>query len=194
MSNLPESGQYYIMTVENPDRMLLGCEPDPTDRPFVDSWTKGSIFSKEVIMDPFVVDIQDDYKNSQLLPYFDVEPVMSYAFYEALLDVGVNNLVAYECILRSEDGTVEHKGFKIVNIIGLISATGKGTEFSGESRLIDASMNKVDIDINKTGGALMFRLAENTGVVVVHEKVKKHLESKNFPFIVFRDPGDTLVL
>lgn len=187
-------GKYYILTVENPDGMLLGYVPDPTDNSFVDIWNKGSVFSSPIIHDPFVVEIQDDYKDAQLLPFFDVEPVMSYAFYEALLEAGVNNLVPYECILRSEDGTVEHKGFKIVNIVGLIRAAGKGTKFTGESRLIDASMDKIDIDETKAGGALMFRMAEAIGTIVVHETVKKYLESKNFPSIIFRDPGDTLVL
>lgn len=186
--------KYFIMASENPDRMLLSGMPEanPED-PFTDDWLFGARFSIE-LDEPVVATIQQRHIAGEVLPYFDAQPIVSNEFYQALLEAGVNNLDAYECILQSEDGKIQYKGFKAINIIGLIKAAGKNTEYSGDSRLMDAGMDKLDIDENKTGGALMFRLAENVSTVIVHEKVKKHLEAKNFPSIVFRDPGDTLVL
>lgn len=189
-----KTDKYYVLAVENHEGMLLSGMPEANpDDPFVDDWLFGTPFSVD-IREPVVVEIQNRYLKAELMPYFQSEPVMSNEFYQSLVDCGVNNLMAYDCILQSEDGKIQHKGFKAVNIIGVIQAAGKDTEFRGESRLMDASIDKLDIDAHKTGGALMFRLAENLSKVIVHEKVKKHLESKNFPFIVFRDPGDTLVL
>lgn len=194
MTEQTNKDKYYILASENPDRMLLSYFPDPTDEPFVDFWLKGSPFVNSVKQNPIIATILEGHEHRELMPYYDSEPIMSNEFYQALVDAGVDNLDAYDCILRSEDGTVEYKGFKAVNIIGVIRATGEGTVFSGESRLIDASMDKVVIDSRKTMNVLMFRLAENLSTVVVHERVKRYIEKKSFPSIVFRDPGDTLVL
>ena len=185
--------KYYVLTSENPDMMLLYTLPKPTEKR-EDRWLKGSPFKNPLKHDPVIATIQPGNEHDQLMPYFDEPPVMSNEFYQALVEAGVDNLDAYDCILRSEDGTVEYKGFKAVNIIGVIRATGEGTEFTGESRLIDAGMDKLSIDSNKTFGALMFRLAENVSTVVVHERVKRYIEQKGFPSIVFREPEETLVL
>ena len=194
MTETRDRDTYYILAAENPERMLLSGMPEPNpEDPFEDDWGFGKPFSKKP-EEPISVPILDGHENRELLPYFDVEPVMSNEFYQALIEAGVDNLDAYDCILRSEDGSVEYTGFKAVNIIGLIRATGEGTEFTGESHLIDASMDQVSIDASKTHGALMFRLEENLSTVLVHESVKLYIEKKGFPSVVFRDPGQTLVL
>jgi hypothetical protein len=194
MSEMNTDNKYYIIAVENPESMLLSGMPEPNPQnPFEDDWGFGKPFSV-AIEQPVIVTILDGYEDRELLPYFDAEPVMSNEFYQALVEAGVDNMDAYECILHSEDGKVEYKGFKAVNIIGVIRAAGEGTEFTGESRLIDVSMDKLSLDAGKTFGALMFRLAENLSTVVVHERVKRYIEKKGFPSIVFREPEETLVL
>lgn len=190
-SNLQD--KYYILAAGNPERMLLSYFPDPTDDPLVDDWLFGSPFVNPV-KQPIVATILEGYEQADLMPYYDSEPIMSNAFHQALIEAGVDSLDAYDCILRSEDGTIEYKGFKAVNIIGVIRATGDGTVFTGESRLIDASMDKVVIDSRKTMNALMFRLAENLSTVVVHERVKRYIEKKGFSSIVFREPSEAIVL
>lgn len=195
MSANINQNRYYILGTENPDRMLLSGMPEPNpDNPFEDDWGFGKPFTTIKINVPVVVPILDGHEHRALMPYFDAEPVMSNEFYQALLEAGVTNLDAYDCILRSEDGTVEYKGFKAVNILGVIRATGEGTEFTGDSHLIDAGMNKLSIDRNKTDGALMFRLAENLSTVVVHEHVKRYIENKGFPSIIFCEPEQSIVL
>lgn len=194
MTERDRKDSYYVLDTENPDGILLSGMPSPTDKPLIDRWLKGSPFTRPLKQEPIVVTILAGNEHSELMPYFGAEPVMSNAFHQALVEAGVDNMDAYDCILRSEDGTVEYKGFKAVNIIGVIRATGEGTEFTGDSRLIDASMDRMAVDPKKTFGALMFRLAENLSTVVVHESVKRYIEKKGFPSIVFRDPGDTLVL
>lgn len=194
MTSTDNQDKYYILEVENPEGMLLYSLPDPTDDPFEDSWLRGSPFISPIKQNPVIATIVTGHERDELLPYFDAPPVISNAFHQALIEAGVDNLDAYDCILRSEDGTIEYKGFKAVNIIGVIRATGDGTVFTSESRLIDASMDKVVIDPRKTMNALMFRLAESVTTVVVHERVKRYIEKKGFPSIVFREPSDTLVL
>ncbi len=193
MSDNINKGKYYIIAAENPERMLLSYLPKPTDNPFKDGWRFGKRFLSAP-KEPVVVTIVAGHEKRELMPYYDAEPIMSNSFYQALVDAGVDNMDAYEAVLQSEDGTVEYKGFKAVNIIGVIKATGEKTQFTGDSRLIDAGMDGVEIDSGKASGALMFRLAENLSTVIVHERVKRFIESKGFASVVFRDPGETLVL
>jgi hypothetical protein len=50
------------------------------------------------------------------------------------------------------------------------------------------------IDPAKTGGALMFRLAENTSTILVHRRVKEALEVAGFESIYFIAPPEYLAL
>lgn len=194
MTSSNPQDKYYILAEESDECMLLYSLSDPTDDPLVDDWLFGSPFINPLKQNPVIATIITGYEHKNLVPYYDAVPVMSNAFHQALVEAGVDNLDAYDCILRSEDGTIEYKGFKAVNIIGVIRATGDGTVFTGESRLIDASMDKVVIDSRKTMNALMFRLAENLSTVVVHERVKRYIEKKGFSSIVFREPSEAIVL
>lgn len=138
-----------------------------------------------------MVTIKTGNERDDLLSYWYEVNVMSNAFFKALCDAGVDNLDVYDAVLRSEDGTVEYKGFKAYNILGLVRAADlKKTVFNGPpgTRLIDASIDSLAIDPDKAMGILMFRLAENVSAVVVHECVKRFIEPMNFPYVQFTEP------
>lgn len=182
--------KYYVMTAEDPDRMLLYSMPALPD--FLNnSWTFGKRFTQEP-QEPIRVEIQPGFEHKELLPFFDYPPLVNQSFLDALQEAGVDNVVAYDAEIVSEDGSIVHKGYKAINIIGLIKAAGLGTVFTGDSRLIDASIDSLEIDSKTTSGALMFRLAESTSAIVVHERVKKVIESRIFKSVVFREPKDFL--
>jgi hypothetical protein len=165
--------------------MLLYDIPDPGD---LDRWFSGHKF-KYPPKEPVVATIREGYAHADLLPYWCEVNVMSDAFYKALCDAGVDNIDVYDAILRSEDGTVEYKGFKAYNILGLIRAADLSkTQFNPGTRLIDASIESLAIDADKAMGILMFRLAENVSAVVVHERVKRFIEPMNFPYVQFTEP------
>jgi hypothetical protein len=177
---------YYELTSQNPNRMLLF---NIAKHSIGESWTMGRHFKKAPPL-PVIVRIQPGNENSDLLPLFDTPPLMSNEFYEAMREAGVDNLDVYDAIIRSEDGSVEYHGYKAFCIVGLISAADlKNTIFSPDnpSRLFDASIERLEIDESKTNNVLCFRLAEYTGSIFIHEKVKQHLEKKNFPHVVFNE-------
>lgn len=186
------SDKYFILSSKDPDRMLLYSMPDLPDD-MEDSWLSGHPFSIEPDQ-PIHIEIQEGYESKNLLPYFDEPPVVSQAFYDALLEAGVDNIIPYDVVLQSEDQSVLHKGYKAINIIGLVKAAGPGTVYLGDSRLVDASIESLDVEPRSIKGLLMFRLAEDVSAVVIHEKVKNHLESKGFKSLVFTDPGEYLSL
>lgn len=180
--------RYYIMSSENPDQMLLYSMPDlPED--IDDDWGFGQLFTIEPEQ-PIEVEIQSGFEHKTPLPWFDEPPIVSQEFLDALLECGVNNIVAYDVVLHSEDHSVTLDGYKAINIIGLVKAAGEGTVFVGDSTLIDASIDTLELEPRSIKGLLMFRLAENTSAVVVHEKVKNHLEARGFDYLVFKEPTE----
>lgn len=179
---------YYILDSQNPKRMLLGSLEDPS---LGDCWLYGRSFSERPST-PVIVGIIPGYERAELMDYFGTPPVMSDKFYKALVEVGVDNLDVYDAVLASEDDKTQYKGFKAVNIIGLVAATDRArTKFAPEnpSRLIDATIDQLAIDPDKARGLYMFRLAEYVGAVVVHEKVKAAIEKHGFKHVVFYDPA-----
>lgn len=188
MSDTQNKTEYFVMERSNQRGMLLYSLPDPSDD---DSWTMGQRFSVEPET-PIEIEIITGHEKATLLPYFGTPPLMSNALYELLLGVGVDNLDVYDAVIRSEDGSVEFADYKAFNLIGLVSAAGPGTKYdtSNASRLIDASIESLSIDAARARGALMFRLAEYAGAVVVHRSVKEAIEAAKIPFIAFREPEE----
>lgn len=188
MSTAATTHKYYVLSAKNPRRMLLASLEDPG---MDDNWLWGRRFVEQP-PEPIIVGIVPGYERAELLDYFGTPPVMSDRFHSALVSAGVDNLEVFEAVLEDENEQVRYTGFKAVNIVGLISAAGVGTVYDTEnaSRKIDAGIDKLDIDSDAARGALMFRLAEYVGAVVVHEKVKAALEAAGFPHIEFELPDN----
>ncbi|WP_444993941.1 hypothetical protein [Aliikangiella sp. IMCC44359] len=184
--------KYYFLTAQNPERMLLYGMPDLPDD-MNNSWMFGQTFTEEPEQ-PIHVEITEGFENKQLLPFFDEPPIASQAFVDALIEIGVDNIITYDVLLHNEDYSVTYEGYKAINIIGLIKAAGPGTVYLGDSKLIDASIESLELEPRSIKGLYIFRLAESITTIVVHEKVKRHLESKGFHSLVFTEPGDALIL
>ena len=185
--------KYYVLEDYGKNRegesngMLLYDIPDPGK---LDRWYSGHKF-KSPPKEPVVVTIRKGFEHGDLPPFSVAVNIMSDEFYKALCDAGVDNLDVYDAVLRSKDGTVEYKGFKAYNVLGLVRAADLSkTKFNDPgSRLIDASIETLEIDPNKAMGFLMFRLAEYVSAVIVHERVKKFIEPMNFPYVQFNEPS-----
>ncbi|WP_444993943.1 hypothetical protein [Aliikangiella sp. IMCC44359] len=184
--------KYYFLTAQNPERMMLYGMPDlPND--LKDDWMFGQTFTEEPEQ-PIHVEIQEGFEKKQLLPCFDHPFIANQEFVDALIEIGVDNIITYDVLLHNEDYSVTYEGYKAINIIGLIKAAGPGTVYLGDSKLIDASIESLELEPRSIKGLYIFRLAESISTIVVHEKVKRHLESKGFHSLVFTDPGDALIL
>ncbi|MFP2904907.1 imm11 family protein [Pyxidicoccus sp. 3LFB2] len=190
MSPLPDdASEYFILERENPRGMLLYSLPDPNDD---ESWTLGQRF-KAAPDEPLEIEIVTGYESAQALHWFSATPVVSNALLEVLRRAGVSNVDAYDAVLVSEDRRTRLEGYKAINILGLLSAAdARGTRYAPEnpSRYLDASIDSLKLDPARTQGALMFRLAQASGSVVVHRRVKEAIEAANLPWISFILPAD----
>jgi hypothetical protein len=180
---------YYVLDSASENMMLLEEPVNPGDE---DSWFGGCRF-QEPPDEPVVVEILPDNENGDLLPYFGTATLMNAAFCEALREAGVDNIDFYDAVIRSSDGLMTHTGYKAFNIVGVVQAADlERTVFNDPpgTRLIDASIDTLAIRPDLPSNLLIFRLAEYLGAVIVHEQVKRVIEARNFPYIIFRDPGE----
>jgi hypothetical protein len=184
-----KKSEYYVLDSESRDMMLFYPPENPSIR---DGWMGGHRFRKPPSQ-PITVIIRPKNEKGDLLPYHGSSYLMSDEFYKALREAGVDNLEVFDAIIQSKDGSVVRKGYKVFNLVGVVQAADlKKTIFNDPPghRLIDASIAGLEIDPEKAGDLLMFRLAEYVGAVIVHERVKRAIETKGFPHIVFRETSD----
>ena len=179
-----ETPDYYVLDSSCPTRMQL-WDADPVGPGAGQEWIEGRPFEAEPEDLPVVVTIVEGDEQKTRLDYFG-DPIASERFYDALVAGGVDNLEAYDCILESVDGSLRLEGYKALNFIGVVSMASSDTEFASASEIIDAHIAKMAPDTSAAGGMQLFRLAEAIQTVVVSERLKTHLESYEFPYLVFR--------
>jgi len=94
-------------------------------------------------------------------------------------------------VIRHPETKFETHEYVAVNLIGLVKAVdfARSTVVGGSSdHRLDTDFEGFAIDPAKAQDALMFRLAENTSAVLVHERVKDHLKKSGFGMLRFRRP------
>src|SRR5207302_11238489 len=107
--------------------------------------------------------------------------IMQKSMLAALREACVDNLDAYETVIRHPKTAFVTHDYVACNLIGLVSAVNiaRSKVVGGSSdHLLDTDFDGLVIDETRARGLLMFRLAENTTGVVVHEKIRRQLESR----------------
>lgn len=158
--------------------------------PGVKSWASGQHF-QAALPTPIVVPI------TQIGPPSD-EPVIPCPFNDAnmclatpeivtaLHSGGVNNIDVYPAILRDTVTGIEFQYFAVNIIGGLVKAAdidkSEWTNIEGEAKA-DTIFEKLVVDESKTHGLDIFRMYEDTGTILINERIKKVLE--HIPFLTF---------
>ena len=160
---MSENKYYIIRAYFNEEFMDLGSLGDPSTS-LKDDWMFGEAFTIAP-NEPIIVDIDEGDEEKPTVPFYGNPQVASNEFIDALLEAGVDNLYLYDVILESEDEETQISGYKAFNIIGL------GKELDNE---------KDEMNFEEKNELYIFRLEKSWRTIVVHEKVKNHLESKGF--------------
>ena len=113
-----------------------------------------------------------------------VVPVMSNSFINALRDAGIANLQCFPAEIRSTVDETIWKNYQAVNIIGKIACADLTASQSthimdrpGNDTTPLVAFEDLKVDPSRVGDALLFRLAESPGVILIAESVVKHLRS-----------------
>lgn len=109
---------------------------------------------------------------------------------------GVDNLDAYDAVVREPDGSRSYTNYKAVNVVGLVAAAdmarSKATVHPG-GPVIDVEFDDLVLDPARARGALIFRLAEATASIFVHDRLRRHLLASGFDELTFLPPGEAFV-
>lgn len=162
------------------------------------NWTNGKILKpgqKSSIPNPISIDyiplreyrgLPREFKDTCI-------PIMSKRLCEALTTAGVDNIEYYPVLLNNVE-TGEVYDYFAYKIIGLVSAASiEESEFEtyeDDQPLIDTSIIKLVIDKKKAHDFLLFRLAEKTSTIIVHENIKNEIENNGIDTIKFIKPEE----
>lgn len=172
---MDEEGGYYVPS-------------DGVDFDGIESWALGRPFTQPP-PDPIRIDLVpvEGFTGEPASMFDRYMCLMNEPMVTALRGCGVDNLDSYPALLVDAVNAREFHYFA-VNIIGLVAAADLGpsqwSNFDGAAR-IDTHFDSLALDPAKARGQLMFRLAEDTGTIIVHAKVKQALESAGIPMLTF---------
>jgi hypothetical protein len=184
---------YYVFS----SKPIGSAEPlasieDAPEIPGIESWLSGNKF-KENIPEPIEIYLDDNYPG-RMPDFFNFTiPLMSDRLVDSLHEIGVSNFDTYRVIIKNGDGLLVSENYKAVNIIGIVAAADVNKSkvaLNKEVGLIDSDFDSLEIDEIKAINMLMFRLAEAVSAIVIHERVKKHLENSGLGSLGFIEPKD----
>lgn len=123
--------------------------------------------------------IRSDFIES---PYF----IASEAMRAALFSAGVENIDYYPVILRHAGTGEEHSGYFIGNILGLVSCVDEAKSnyerLSGSGKILRG----FEIDESAPRNLGLFRLAENSRLVLISHAVRARLEAAKLQGLFFQ--------
>lgn len=191
MTTASNAPSYFVLQSKHDDHTMMLRPLQPIEGV---NWMSGQRFAGAVPR-PLHARIVGGYEKNTVPPvYAPAVPMMRNDLLASFRRFGVDNIDAYPLVVRNKVTGEEIEGFSAINIIGLVSAADpSATEYSVDnpSRLIDADIDRLTIDPARTGGALLFRLAEAVTGVVVHERVKNAIEATGaFPNLLFVRPEE----
>jgi len=185
---------YYMMDCIKYRRgYLRRIETDPAFAKISGPWINGQRLknvprSLECVLDPLVKgEMPVFFKKATI-------PLMREDLLDTLRGLGVRNIDSYEATIRDPETGQTWNNYKAVNFVEVISAANmKKSKFEPTNPpLIDVLFDSVAVDASKTGGALLFRLAENLSALMAHKKIKTAIEAQpeRFPYMVFIEPEE----
>ncbi len=160
------------------------------DSPYIPgvSWWKGAVIT-DPLPDPlpFLLDTytpESPAEDQYMGVFIETDPPLWRGdFIQALLDCGVYNFDTYNVAIKDPDDGSIHTNFKAVNILGLVAAADmeKSTATVHEGvPLIDVDFDELVIDEKKTRGIKMFRLAESSNAILIHQSLRDALMDKGY--------------
>jgi hypothetical protein len=182
----PKQNSYSVIDIKMSGGMLLMPLRNP---PNDQSWTMGEFFTQPP-SEPLIAKIRDGYESAEPREFMSVPPLMSKKLYNVLKNAGVFNLQIFDVTIQSKDQSVKISDFFAYNLVGLIrSADMKKSKFSpsNSSRETDVWFDQLKIKDSLETDLLMFRMAEDTSTILVHESIRKAIEAAGFENVKFSE-------
>ncbi|HTR55268.1 MAG TPA: DUF1629 domain-containing protein [Kofleriaceae bacterium] len=165
-------GNVFVKPVSNKFVSLISGATLPADTPVPFQ------YAMEVDLD------QDGNEQApRFFPFISPPCIMTAKFLDVLRGAGVDNIQTFPAILTDSRTGAQCTDYSTVNVIGLVACAN--VPASDTSPLADvAYFHKLVIDPKRTGGLLLFRLAESQSEIIIHEKVARAIEAAQFEGVV----------
>jgi hypothetical protein len=164
------------------------------------SWTDGLPLDADEDPGELPINIDVDYfQNYQGAPreFYALGVSILSPRVKAVFDsLGIDNILYYPAVLHISPlgRKVDYFVFKIIGRVAAADATSQLESYQGRQAIGDASVHHLKIDATKTFNFLIFRLAESTTTIVVHEKVKLACEAAGIDTLQFLLPEEHMQL
>lgn len=167
------------------------------DHPFR-SWRSGARFVqgqnvavyKQPPPQPIIATIEHGDEGMMAEFWDSPVPLMTKKLFEVLREAGVDNLDSYQAEIHEKSTGKIYDNYVSFNIVGAVSAADlHNSSFDSETpALISRDFDSLAISEDATRSLLCFRLAESVNAIIVHEKVKHHIESSGINTLTFLRP------
>jgi len=140
----------------------------------------------EPFIGTFIGELNKDFINGKM-PTFYTNPavVATKAFYNDLIEIGIDNIEVHPTIIRDEVNNRNIEDYLLLNILGRISCAVMD---QSDTNSLGDNMNIIDklvIDGKKAEGHDLFLVHEDTDCIVISERVYDHINSKGYTDIWF---------
>lgn len=153
---------------------------DGIDFDGVPSWALGRRFQAS-LPNPIVLELVpvSDFTGEPPDMFDEYMCLMSRTMVRAISAAGADNLDVYPVVLEDRQNG-RRFDYYAVNIVGLVEAAdlaqSEWDNLDGEPKL-DTHFDSLVVDESKAAGHLIFRLAEDSSAIIIHDKVKAALEA-----------------
>lgn len=191
---------YYIMQCHPPttdaDEALLEIHND-IDVGDVYFWNDGLPLPQDEKQSiPKIINIHYDvFQGYNGLPP-DMEDlgvsIMSERLKDALDSAGINNIEYFPATLINNQNGEKHQyfAFSLVGLVAIADMSSSDYESFDGNPVGDVSFYELKIDETKAKGLPIFRLAEDSSAIMVHESIKKVIEEAGIDTIKFIKPDE----
>jgi hypothetical protein len=148
------------------------------------NWISGELLSVPV-PNPIIFTVEEGDEGELGTYYNTGAPLMSNKLVEILQSLGVDNLELHDALIREVVSGNLYYTHRAVNIIGKIRITDKLNSQVSSIKGLAQWVHKMVPDSAAARGALVFRMAEGLGQIIVQQKIKDAIEAHNLPLIYF---------
>jgi hypothetical protein len=161
---------------------------DGIDFDGVSSWALGRHF-EAALPNPILLELVpvSDFTGEPPDMFDEYMCLMSRAMVRAIAATGADNLDIYPAVLEDRQNG-RRFDYSAVNIVGLVAAADLNSsewENLDGPAILDTHFDSLVVDESKAAGHLIFRLAEDSSAIIVHEKVKDALEASGLATLTY---------
>ncbi|NVJ10628.1 hypothetical protein HUW63_36160 [Myxococcus sp. AM001] len=102
-------------------------------------------------------------------------PVFSDRLVDAFRHAGADNMQTFKAILRNPVTGETWDSYKVVNVLGMVACAELDKSTYKDPGGMGYEVKELVIDTDRANGALLFRLAESQGMLIVNNSVLDHM-------------------